>query len=129
MPPAGRPGISNRQADLAGDAYRAFARAGIDERRPLVRDAIIALRRIIVYRSLHAYPLRKVTMGVRQMIATELGRPDAPRPGQRLKRMDRITPKLVRFPHMRLSQMEDIGGCRAVFDNLGEVYAVAARIQ
>jgi putative GTP pyrophosphokinase len=30
---------------------------------------------------------------------------------------------------MRLSQMEDIGGCRAVLDSLDEVYAVAGRIR
>ena len=43
--------------------------------------------------------------------------------------MDRILDKLLRFPHMRLSQMEDIGGCRAVLGDLDEVYAVAARLR
>lgn len=97
-------------------------------------EAINAVIVIDQYRSMHAYPLRKVTMGVRQMIETEFrtgalqfGSP--PRPGQRFKRMDRILRKLIRFPHMRLSQMEDIGGCRAVFDFADDVYAVANRIR
>jgi hypothetical protein len=105
--------VSNTQADRAGDMFRRFsAAADPEQRRSMVGDVILAIRVIRDYRSLHAYPLRKVTMGVRQMIETELGA-DPPRPGQRFKRMDRILPKLLRFPHMRLSQMEDIGGCRA----------------
>ena len=94
----------------------------------MLREVLGAIVVIGEYRALHAYPLRKVTMGVRQMIETELGA-NPPRPGQRFKRMDRILPKLLRFPHMRLSQMEDIGGCRAVFETLTDVYAVAGRIR
>ena len=59
------------------------------------------------------------------MIETELG-DRATRPAQRFKRLDRILNKLMRFPHMRLSQMEDIGGCRAVFETLEDLYAVEA---
>lgn len=83
---------------------------------------------IAAYRAMHEYPLKKATMGVRVMIGTELGQ-GAPRPGQRFKRMERILGKLLRFPHMRLSQMEDIGGCRAVLGDLNEVYAVTARMR
>src|SRR5215207_1717169 len=122
------PGVSNSQADRAGDVFRAFSAADPEERRHMLRDVFAAIRVIGEYRALHAYPLRKVSMGVRQMIETELGA-DPPRPGQRFKRMDRILPKLLRFPHMRLSQMEDIGGCRAVFETLGDVYDVASRIR
>ncbi|HEU6445309.1 MAG TPA: RelA/SpoT domain-containing protein [Gaiellaceae bacterium] len=122
------PNVSNTQADRAGDMFRRFSAANPDDRRALFRDVITAISVIRDYRSLHAYPLRKVTMGVRQMIQTELGA-DPPRPGQRFKRMDRILPKLLRFPNMRLSQMEDIGGCRAVFKTHSDVYAVAGRIR
>lgn len=86
------------------------------------------LRDISRYRYMHAYPLKKVTIGVRAMIATELGE-GASRPAQRFKRLDRILDKLRRYPHMRLSQMEDIGGCRAVFDSLAQVERVGARVQ
>src|SRR5581483_3292980 len=79
------------------------------------------------YRVMHEYPLTKVTVGVRTMLETELGA-DAPRPAQRFKRMPRILQKLMRFPHMRLSQMEDIGGCRAVFARLEDLRSVEARI-
>jgi ppGpp synthetase/RelA/SpoT-type nucleotidyltranferase len=126
--PRARRSVSNTQADRAGETYRAFHAATPGERRRLISRFLRALVVIRNYRALHAYPLRKVTMGVRQMIETELG-PDPPRPGQRFKRMDRILPKLVRFPHMRLSQMEDIGGCRAVFETLDDLYTVAGRIR
>ena len=36
---------------------------------------------------------------------------------QRIKRLSSISHKLERFPTMKLSQMQDIGGCRAVVSN------------
>jgi ppGpp synthetase/RelA/SpoT-type nucleotidyltranferase len=126
--PQPRTDVSNSQADRAGETFRAFSAADPEERREMLPDVLAAIAIIGEYRALHAYPLRKVTMGVRQMIETELGF-DPPRPGQRFKRMDRILPKLLRFPRLRLSQMEDIGGCRAVFELKTDLYDVAARIR
>ncbi|WP_310630673.1 RelA/SpoT domain-containing protein [Paraburkholderia sp.] len=40
---------------------------------------------------------------------------------QRLKRANSIVAKLRRFPKMRLTQMQDIGGCRAVLSTLADV--------
>lgn len=40
---------------------------------------------------------------------------------QRLKRAPSIIAKLSRFPKMRLTQMQDIGGCRAVLSTLHDV--------
>ncbi len=43
---------------------------------------------------------------------------------QRIKRLSSITTKLIRFPNMKLSQMQDIGGCRAIvqsIDNLNKL--------
>lgn len=66
-----------------------------------------------VYRGLHGYPLTKVTVGLRQFIVSEVGELGPLPPAQRLKRMDAIVAKLGR-QSVRLSQMEDIAGCRAV---------------
>jgi ppGpp synthetase/RelA/SpoT-type nucleotidyltranferase len=102
---------------------------GIPEHGTPEREAIYdALDVIEKYRAMHEYPLTKVTVGVRVMLETELGA-DAPRPAQRFKRMPRIVEKLIRFPHMRLSQMEDIGGCRAVFGSLDDLRRAEARIR
>lgn len=40
---------------------------------------------------------------------------------RRLKRLESIKIKLQRFPQMKLDRMQDIGGARAVFNNLNEV--------
>jgi ppGpp synthetase/RelA/SpoT-type nucleotidyltranferase len=49
--------------------------------------------------------------------------------GKRLKRVPTIIDKLTRHPEMALSRMHDIGGCRAVLRNEGEVRAIAARLE
>ena len=41
---------------------------------------------------------------------------------QRLKRFSSIMNKLVREPSMKLSQMQDLGGCRAVLPDIAAVY-------
>lgn len=40
---------------------------------------------------------------------------------QRIKRLSSIVSKLIRFKTMRLSMMQDIGGCRAVMSNVKQV--------
>jgi putative GTP pyrophosphokinase len=92
------------------------------------REVIQAILVISDYRAMHATPMTSVTMGIRSMVRT-VRRDDTIRPGQRFKRIDRIMDKLVRFPRMRLCQMEDIGGCRVVLPSLDEVYRVLARIR
>ena len=46
--------------------------------------------------------------------------------GQRLKRTPSIIDKLRRYPSMRLSQMQDIGGLRAVLSNVSQVNRLQA---
>jgi ppGpp synthetase/RelA/SpoT-type nucleotidyltranferase len=41
---------------------------------------------------------------------------------QRLKRKESIFSKIRRFPDMRASRMQDIGGCRVIFKGTGSVY-------
>jgi hypothetical protein len=88
--------------------------------------AVLAAYRIASeWRSEHSQPLALVTPGVRNWLSQV-----APTGvvAQRLKRMPQIILKLDRFPSMRLPQMEDIAGCRAVVERPLEVEAVAARI-
>lgn len=42
----------------------------------------------------------------------------------RLKRLPSVEAKLRRFPTMRLSRMQDLGGCRAIVPSVGEVDAI-----
>ena len=45
---------------------------------------------------------------------------------QRLKRLPSIVSKLVRIPRIRLSQMQDIGGCRAIIPTAADAANLAA---
>ena len=76
------------------------------------RDEILAT--INNWRSSHSFPLQSFKM-------TLLGRAKKVDRraivAQRLKRLSSISAKLQRFPDMKLSQMQDIGGCRAVVEN------------
>jgi ppGpp synthetase/RelA/SpoT-type nucleotidyltranferase len=93
--------------DFAG-ARRLHDEAEVDEAR----------RPVSAYRTAHSYALTEASVGLRQFIQTEERRADRElqvvTPAQRLKRIPAIVAKLVREPTMRLSQMEDVAGCRAV---------------
>jgi ppGpp synthetase/RelA/SpoT-type nucleotidyltranferase len=43
---------------------------------------------------------------------------------QRIKRLPSIESKLINLPGQRLSQVQDIGGCRAILDNIDQVLAL-----
>jgi ppGpp synthetase/RelA/SpoT-type nucleotidyltranferase len=86
-------------------------------------DYLEALKRISNWRSSHSYPLQALKM-------TLLGRAkkidEAALVAQRLKRLSSIALKLERNPNMKLSQMQDMGGCRAVLRSVEEVEKLAA---
>ena len=44
---------------------------------------------------------------------------------QRRKRLPTIIHKLKRHPHMQVSTMQDLGGCRVIFDDVGNVRDLA----
>lgn len=73
------------------------------------------------WRSVHAFPLNTVTMDLRQKVKRVA-------PGalvvQRLKRARSILSKLAKESSMRLTQMQDVGGCRAVVESIDQVYAL-----
>ncbi|WP_282127543.1 RelA/SpoT domain-containing protein [Roseobacter litoralis] len=48
-------------------------------------------------------------------------------PVQRIKRLETIENKLRRYPNMRLARMQDIVGCRVVFENLDELHAFRSK--
>lgn len=80
------------------------------------RDEHIAV--VDNWRACHAYPLQVIKM-------TLLNRAKKVDPAaliaQRLKRRPSIEIKLRDNPNMKLSQMQDIGGCRAVLSSVGQV--------
>lgn len=71
------------------------------------------------WRSFHTFPLNSTTVVLKQKARRIEGEALVV---QRLKRARSVLSKLTREPSMRLSQMQDIGGCRAVFTSLDSVY-------
>ncbi len=103
-----------------------FSRAAVDRAgRVLVdkeaaQDAIDNAFDVLAnWRSSHAFPLNTITMDLRQRVNRVL--PTA-LVVQRLKRTRSILAKLSKESSMRLTQMQDIGGCRAVVETIDEVY-------
>lgn len=105
-----------------------FSRTAVDSAgRTLLRETAsteaveVAWEALANWRSVHAFPLNTVTMDLRQKIRRVA-------PGalvvQRLKRARSILSKLTKESSMRLTQMQDIGGCRAVVETIEEVYAL-----
>ncbi|MCO1341920.1 RelA/SpoT domain-containing protein [Burkholderia multivorans] len=78
------------------------------------------------WRASHQFPLNTFKINLRDR-AIRID--DAAFVAQRLKRATSIIDKLKRFPRMRLSQMQDIGGCRAVLSSLEQVHQLRESIK
>lgn len=87
-------------------------------------DAIGALAVINNWRSSHSFPLNTFQLTLRKK-GRKLERGVIV--AQRIKRLELIHGKLVRQPSMRMSQMQDIAGCRAVFKNMVNVRRLVQR--
>src|SRR3989304_9773605 len=74
------------------------------------------------WRACHAYPINTF-----RATLTEKLRHFSPEPiiAQRLKRMPTIIDKLNRYPAMKLTTMQDIGGIRAVLNSITQVRKLA----
>jgi putative GTP pyrophosphokinase len=116
------PTITTSQVNKAGRTLRRWMRGDIDDDAAF--DAAVDV--VSTYRAAHAYSLTKATMGLRSMVKTE-GCPIEV--SQRLKRMTTILDKLQREPTMQLANMQDIGGCRAIFETIRELRRVENRLK
>jgi len=83
----------------------------------------MALAVINNWRSSHSYPLNALQVSLRKLAPKIDGDPTV---AQRIKRLPSIRHKLERFGGMRLSQMQDIGGCRAVLSSVEAVDELVA---
>ena len=117
------PLYSKRHVDRAS---RALRRHLAGEEPPLSDDEFKAASSVVeAFRASHSTPMMKARMGLRSCIKTE--GLEAVEVTQRLKRTPTIVDKLRRLPTMKLSSMQDIGGCRAVFWTQAEVERVQER--
>lgn len=100
------PGGSKSKVNRAGDLVRAGAATAadlsiIDEWRAAHRNVLNTFQAI----------LRTRTRNLPVTVA------------QRHKRRNTILEKLARFPKMQLSRMDDVAGCRLIFDSIDELYS------
>ncbi len=120
------PAPSKSQVNRAGQIIRRhFMRHGVRPGEP-DRSLIMAFAVLVEFRAAHQYSLTKANMGVRSVLATERCEVDV---SQRLKRIVTIVDKLRREPTMQLANMQDIGGCRAILDNVADLRRVERRLR
>ncbi len=74
------------------------------------------------WRACHAYPINTFQATLRAKLRKFDSSPIA---AQRLKRMPTIIDKLKRYPAMKLTTMQDIGGIRAILNSVGDVEKLA----
>ncbi|MBN1506255.1 MAG: RelA/SpoT domain-containing protein [Sedimentisphaerales bacterium] len=86
---------------------------------PDFRDYAWALDLADRWRACHAYPINTFQATLRTKLRSY---PEDPIAAQRLKRMPTIIDKLKRYPAMKLSTMQDIGGVRAILGSVKDVY-------
>lgn len=106
------PRFSKKQVRRAGEVLAAWPEHGTHA------EYSDALEVINNFRQIHAWPLNTFQTTLRTK-----GRTVDPNVivAQRVKRLSSIRAKLDRFPTLNLSQMQDIGGCRAILSDVGDV--------
>jgi hypothetical protein len=110
------PQYSRKKVDAAGVIFAS--------EEPDLNEFNDALNIINNWRASHSRPLYTFRLGIRR----HAERVDANAlVAQRIKRLSSIYLKLARSPNMKLSQMQDIGGCRAVVNSAGEVRELVKR--
>jgi hypothetical protein len=83
------------------------------------KDNNDALKTINNWRYSHIYPMQKIKQTLERR-AQKID--DATIIAQRLKRLPSIESKLRILGSSRLARMQDIGGCRAILETVGDVY-------
>ena len=107
------PRFSRAQVDWAGGI--------ITNSSPSESNLNLALGIVNNWRSAHSFPLNTFQVGLRSRAK---GVDRSFLVAQRIKRLSSIRSKLQRFQTMKLSQMQDIGGCRAVVSDSSKAYAL-----
>ncbi|MBC7933308.1 MAG: RelA/SpoT domain-containing protein [Rubrivivax sp.] len=104
------PQFNKGQVDRAGEALVANHLSKTERAE--------ALNIINNWRAIHSYPLHIVKVNLKKR-AVKVD--DESVSAQRLKRLSSIALKLRRHPNMSLTQMQDIGGCRAIMPTMFDV--------
>lgn len=108
-----------------------YSRSAVDRAALAIADPLtgpydreLALAVVNNWRSSHAFPLNTLQMNLRRRAA---GIDSDATVAQRIKRLPSIVGKIERYPDMKLSRMQDIGGCRAVLKDIDAVRELYGR--
>ncbi len=104
------PEFSRREVNRAGATFVSQTESTLEKEKALVI--------INNWRTAHNFPLNTFQMRLRKL-ATSVNADSLV--AQRIKRLASIKLKLERFPDMNMSQIQDIGGCRAIMRDVSEV--------
>ena len=108
------PKFENDDVDAAGDLLVACTGGALVSEPD--RDHAFSV--INNWRSSHSFPLNTFQMLLRKKAQSVYWKSLV---AQRIKRLSSIDLKLCRFPWLKLSEMQDIGGCRAVVGSVRSV--------
>lgn len=114
------PAHSKSRVNWAGSVL-ATASRGVLVEAQVLREALDIAGN---WRSAHAFPLNALQNGLRQHVRKVCSHAVV---SQRLKRIQSTAAKLGRFKRMKLSRMQDVGGCRAVVDTVEQVEELRSR--
>lgn len=120
MPPIA-PQYSPEEVDEAGRTLVLAGYANPDVPSEVSEaDRLHAVDVVNQWRASHARPLDTFRQNLRRRVG------DRGIVAQRLKRLPSIVSKLERLPRIRLSRMQDIGGCRAIVTSADDAFTLAA---
>lgn len=105
-----KPQYSRNEVNRAGDTYM-----NPDSTEAQKEAALIVINN---WRVAHNFPLNTFQMRLRS-VAKNINEKSLV--AQRIKRLESIRHKMERFPSMKLVQIQDIGGCRAIMNDISEV--------
>ncbi|MDR2924364.1 MAG: RelA/SpoT domain-containing protein [Azoarcus sp.] len=78
------------------------------------------------WRAAHAYPTQVIFVTLKRRAESIF---KGAQVGQRIKRLPSIIKKLEKEKEMKLSQMQDIGGCRVILNDIQQVYRLQEKIE
>ena len=120
------PLYSRKRVNLAGDTLIRLAGAAKWRTHETMTEYFDAVGVINNWRSSHSGPL----LSMRMLLTRQAESADpSVLIAQRIKRLSSIELKLERFRTMKLSQMQDIGGCRAIVSSVSQVRDIAMSFQ
>ncbi|WP_368389278.1 RelA/SpoT domain-containing protein [Mesorhizobium sp. LMG 17147] len=111
-----KPLHSLNRVDKAGRSLTSGFSGATDDLAAAVGESFSVM---LNHRASHSYPLNALHMTLRNRARSI---DPVASTGQRLKRLDSILRKLRRNSSMQLSQMQDVGGCRAIVDSIESLH-------